>query len=372
MISKGNFLGLLRKALHPLFATTVLAPTLLASVYFGLLASDVYVSESRVVIRTPEKPSGSALGVILKGTGFATNSDEIDVAQSAVLSRDALKFLNRKEAFRKAFSRSDISVFDRFAPLGINDSFEDLFIKFRKQVSVERESGGNIVVLRVMAFTPQDARYFNEQLLEIAEGTVNRLNERGRSDLIKFASEEVDEAQSKVQTAAVALAAFRQRTQIVDPDKQAAIKMQMIAKLQDELIATRSQIRGLQAVAPRNSQITVLQAKLRELRKDIRSETAAIAGAEKSLATASVEYQRLEVNNQVAAKQLTGALASLEEARNEARRKQGYVERIAEPSLPDASLQPRRLYSIMTVLALGLIFWGIVNLLLAGIKEHVD
>lgn len=372
MMSERNFLGLLRKAVHPLFATTVLAPTFLAAVYFGLLATDIYISESRFVIRTPEKSSGSALGVILKSTGFATNSDESNTAQSAVLSRDALRILNQKEAFRNAFSRSDISIFDRFAPLGINDSFEDLFLRFEKQVSVQRESGGSIIVLKVMAFSPQEAQHFNEQLLQIAEGTVNRLNERGRSDLIKFASEEVDEAKLKAQAAAVALAAFRQRTQIVDPEKQAAIKMQMIAKLQDELIATRSQIRGLQAVAPRNSQIIVLQAKLRELQQDIRSETAGIAGAEKSLATASVDYQRLEVNNQVAAKQLAGALAALEEARNEARRKQGYVERIAQPSLPDASLQPKRLYSIMTVFALGLIIWGIVVLLIAGIKEHAD
>lgn len=371
-VNERQFLSSMRRLRDPLFVTTVLVPTFLATIYFGLLASNVYVSESRFVIRTPEKPAGSALGMLLRNTGFATNSDESNTAQSAVLSRDALNVLNQKEAFRKALTRSDISIFDRFAPLGMNDSFEDLFLRFRKQVSVEREPLGSIIVLRVRAFTPQEAQRFNAQLLEIAEGTVNRLNERGRTDLIKFASREVDEAKMKGHAAAVALANFRKRTRIVDPDKQSIVQMQMIAKLQDELIATRIQIRGLQEVAPRNPQIDVLRTKLGELKQNIRDETAGVAGGEGSLAAASVEYQRLEMDNQVSAKLLAGALASLEEARNDARRKQGYVERIAQPSLPDASLEPRRLFSILTTLALGLITWAIVKLLLAGIKEHVD
>lgn len=371
-MSSWNTPSFMRKLANPLFAITVIVPSLAAAGYYGFLASDIYVSESRFVVRMPEKSSSSALGVFLKSTGFSTSADDSLTAQSAVLSRDALRALNRKSAFHDAMTRPDVSVFDRFAPLGMHDSFEELFLRFKKQVTIERDTAGNISVLRVKAYTPQDAQHFNEQLLEIAEGTVNRLNERGRNDLIQFASKEVDEAKSKAQTAAIALAAFRQRTQIVDPEKQAAIQLQMIAKLQDELIATRSQIRGLEEVAPRNSQIAVLRAKVRELRQEIRSESANVAGADKSLATASVEYQRVELDNQVAAKQLAGALASLEAARNEAHRKQAYVERIAQPNLPDASLEPRRWRGFFSVIVVGLIIYLASSMLLAGLREHRD
>jgi capsular polysaccharide transport system permease protein len=40
---------------HWMFHVLVLVPTLLAAVYFGLIASDLYISESRFVIRQPEK-----------------------------------------------------------------------------------------------------------------------------------------------------------------------------------------------------------------------------------------------------------------------------------------------------------------------------
>jgi capsular polysaccharide transport system permease protein len=85
-----------------------------------------------------------------------------------------------------------------------------------------------------------------------------------------------------------------------------------------------------------------------------------------------VQYQKYFLEQQFADKQLTAALASLQEAQNEARRQQVYVERIAMPNKPDAPLEPRRLRGIFATLALGLVGWGIASMLLAGIKEHAQ
>lgn len=63
-------------------------------------------------------------------------------------------------------------------------------------------------------------------------------------------------------------------------------------------------------------------------------------------------------------------MTALQEARSEARRKQAYVERIAQPSLPDKAEEPRRLRGIFATLVLSLIAWAILTMLLAGIREH--
>jgi len=44
----------LRVLLSPLFFISVLLPTAVASVYYGLIASDTFVSESRFVVRSPQ------------------------------------------------------------------------------------------------------------------------------------------------------------------------------------------------------------------------------------------------------------------------------------------------------------------------------
>jgi capsular polysaccharide transport system permease protein len=52
--------------------------------------------------------------------------------------------------------------------------------------------------------------------------------------------------------------------------------------------------------------------------------------------------------------------------------KQLYVERLVQPSLPDKSMEPRRLRSIFTVFMLSMIGWGVASLLIASIREHAD
>ena len=113
-------------------------------------------------------------------------------------------------------------------------------------------------MLTVRAYNPRDAFRFNEQLLEMSEATVNRLNERGRLDLVRYAEQEVAEAKLRSQTAATALASYRNRSGIVDPEKQAAVQMQMISKLQDQLIAAKTELAQLQRYTPDNPRIPVV------------------------------------------------------------------------------------------------------------------
>jgi capsular polysaccharide transport system permease protein len=63
-------------------------------------------------------------------------------------------------------------------------------------------------------------------------------------------------------------------------------------------------------------------------------------------------------------------MTSLQSAEDEAQRKQAYIERIAAPSRPDKAAEPRRLRGIFTTFLLGLVAWGIIRLLLAGLREH--
>lgn len=357
-------------SIDKLFLFIVVLPTVAAALYFGLFASDVYISESRFVVRSPEKPAATGLGVILKTAGFANAGDEIYAAKDYVVSRDALRSIDRGSAFAKAYGNGSVSIFDRFNPIGIGGTFEDLYKYYLGKVGIDHDTTSTITKLTVRAYTAKDAQRFNEQLLEMAEATVNRLNERGRHDLIHFAEVEVSDAEGKAQLAGKALAAFRNREGVVDPERQALVQMQMISKLQDELISAKTQRAQLQRFAPRNPQMQSLDTQIATLQNEIGDQTRMVAGNNKSLAGNAAEYQRLQLASQFADKQLASALTSLEEAKNEARRKQAYVERIVQPNLPDSPLEPRRLRGIFATLIVGLVIWGILVMLLAGVREH--
>ena len=79
-----------------LFLLVVMLPTMVAIMYYGFMAADVYISESRFVVRSPERQTASPLGVLLKGTGFSRSLDDSYTIQDYILSRDALTALDEE------------------------------------------------------------------------------------------------------------------------------------------------------------------------------------------------------------------------------------------------------------------------------------
>jgi capsular polysaccharide transport system permease protein len=371
-VAKRFFLRI--KGINRLFLLTVFLPTLLAGIYFGLIASDVYISESRFVVRSPERQTASPLGSLFKGTGFSRSQDDSYTVQNFILSRDALQQLNEKLDLKETFSSPNIDIFNRFAGLDRwHDSFEDLHHYYQKKiVTLGFGSISSISTLTTRAFSAEAAYRANQQLLEMSEALINQLNERGRQDMIRFADGEVALAESKAKAAALALSSYRNQKGVIDPEQQSIIQLQQVAKLQDELIATNAQLSQLQTFTKNNPQIPSLQQRVENLQKGIDAEINRVAGGDRSLAGKAAEYQRLALDREFADKQLGSALVSLEQARNEAQRKQLYLERIVQPSTPDMAMEPRRVRGVLTTLVLGLIAWGILTMLLAGIREHQD
>jgi capsular polysaccharide transport system permease protein len=48
------------------------------------------------------------------------------------------------------------------------------------------------------------------------------------------------------------------------------------------------------------------------------------------------------------------------------------LERIVQPNQPDIAIEPRRFRAVVIVLLLGLLAWGIMSLLVASIREHMQ
>ncbi|WP_255428335.1 hypothetical protein [Ramlibacter cellulosilyticus] len=358
--------------LSPLFLLCVVLPTALAIVYYGVLASDVYLSESRFVVRSPQRQVTSPLGSLLQGVGFSRAPDDNYTVQDYVLSRDALRVLDTQLKVGKSYGDPGIDRVSRFAGLWPDDSFEALHRYYRKMVSVQIDPTSSIATLTVRAYTAQDAAAINRLLLAQGEELVNRLNERGRQDMIRFATAEVVQASQSAREAAVALSNYRGAEGVVDPERQAAVQLQQVAKLQDELIATSTQLAQIKALTPQNPQIGALENRAHTLRAAIDAESGKVTGGNGALTRKAPMYQRLVLDADFANKQLASALTSLETARNEARRQQVYLERIAQPSVPDMAQEPRRVRGVIAVLGLGLVAWGILALLLAGIREHQE
>lgn len=369
---KGSVFFAKIKGLNILFLLTVILPTVFSIIYFGFIASDIYVSESRFIIRTPDKPAttASSLTSVLKGTGMSRSSDDAYAVSDYILSRDALKKIDEALSYRKKVSNSNLDILSRFPGLDWDDSFEALHSYYQKQVDLQLDTTSPNITLVVRAFSAEDAKNINELLLSLGEKLVNEMSERARADMIKFASAEVAAAEEKSRKAAIALSRYRDQQGVIDPEQQAAVQLTSIGKLQEALITLKTQLVQLQTFTKDNPQIPVLKKQIEAVQREIDLETDKVAGGSGSLSGKAVEFKLLALDRDFADKQLTTALASLEQARTSAQRKQLYLERIVQPNKPDYAVEPRRIKNIFTVFVLGCVAWGILSLFISGVKEH--
>lgn len=361
-----------KKRLSWSFFIIVVIPSIFSVLYFGLIASDRYVSSSSFVIRSPQKSNSvGGLSAFLQSSGFSRSQDDAYVVNDYMMSRDAVQQLQDKLNLKQIYTQPQIDFLSKFDLFGLDNTMENLYKYYQKRVKVTLESTSSISTLEVRAYSAKEAYDINNNLLNIAEDLVNSLNARGRNDLIKSSQNEVQIAQQKVEEISAQMVSFRSQNQIFDLEKQATIDLQLISKLQDQLILVQTQIAQIQSVTPDNPQISILKEREKSMEGQIaKIKNQMLGSTSKSYNSKSTEYERLNIEKEMAVKQLAAAMATLEQNKNEAQRKQLYLERIAQPNLSDSATEPKRLKNILATILISLILWGIFSLLAAGVREH--
>ncbi|WP_175925861.1 hypothetical protein [Burkholderia cepacia] len=368
--SAGTLLGRMDK----LFVLCVIVPFVVSALYFGLMASDIYVSQSSFIIRTPSKSNQSSgfMGQLLQTTGISRASDDTYAVNNYLTSRDALASLNAGARYEAAYSGGKADIFSRFGLFPQRRTFEDLFKYFGDHANVQFDSDTGISTLEVHAFSASEAKDLNEHLLELGEQRINQMNDRAQQDLVTYAQREVVLAESNLKQAATALSQYREKQAVFDPNLQSSLILQSVTKLQGELVASKIQLAQLKAVSPSNPQIGALEVKIKSLQDQVDAASKNVTNGQSSLAFKSPAYERLELDKQFADKQLAAAVTSLETARSDAQRQHLYLERISQPNAPDKPLLPRRIRTVLAILAIGFVVWCTLKLLIASIKEHRD
>ncbi len=363
----GAFFG----SLNIWFWALVGLPTLIAGVYYFALASDLYLSEVKFVVHGPAKGASSALSAMLSSAAASSVSEDTFAVHEYLLSRDAVRRLEREDDLRSLLGRPEGDLISRYPGVWYwRKDFEALYKAYSRFVSVEVDSGSGVSTLQVKAYRPEDAQRIAQALLTFSEQLVNTLNERARNDALAVFRSEVDGTEQHIAQIQSQLTAYRIKAKMLDPKTASAGPLELLAQMNGQLASSKGQLAEIIRNSPNSPHIPLIRTRIGSLEKLIAEERAKITGADNSVATALSEYERLDVQRLLAEKILASALTSLEAARLEAQRQQLYLETIAQPNLADYPLYPKRFVSFATVAVTCLLAYGIAWLLVASVREH--
>lgn len=356
------------------FFLFVIVPTLLAMVYYGFIASDVYISESRFVIKSPDQKRSqtSTLANLIQTTGLSAGQEQTNEVLAFVRSRDALKALEKSPGIRAQFSTPEADFLSRFPKPFRQDSFEDLFSYYGEMVDARLDSDTGLAVIKVKAFAAQDAYAINNKLLGLSEGLVNRLNARAQNNSIDEAQKQVDLATVKAKEARVALAQYRNSQALIDPANQAESVLEISSGLVAQRAALQAQLDQMQQVAPGNPSIPAVRNRIAAISSQIALQDGRVTGSNSGIASKLGGYENLVVDQEFATQRLNAANTALAQASAEAVRQQFYLERVVDPNVPDSPILPRRFINILIVAAAALCLYFIGWMFAVGILEHAS
>jgi capsular polysaccharide transport system permease protein len=189
----------LAKRFDLLFLALVIVPTALAALHFLLLAADVYVSESRFVLRGATIRPAAEVATLPSRMGLdigARHRDEVLVADY-LRSREALKDLAALLSYQEILSRPQLDLLNRYPGLA-GPGFDAMYARYGKLVTLEFEPTSGVNVLRTRGYTPADAKAVNEALLKLAESAAKQMAQRAQQEAARAAEAGVVNAQRRL------------------------------------------------------------------------------------------------------------------------------------------------------------------------------
>jgi capsular polysaccharide transport system permease protein len=354
------------------FALLVLAPFAVSVWYLWARAADQYHSEVAFSIRSEEGSSAGAaaglLGALTKmGSGSASDTD---ILFEYIRSQKIVEEIDDEIDLREMYRRADDPVF----ALGSSPSIEALLNEWRRMVEVSYDSSGGIIHVRANAFTPEDARAIATTILAHSGALVNRLSDQAREDAVRFARQELSEAEVHLRDMRQRVADFRRDNRIVDPSTDAAGQSGLLNALQSQLAqALVDRDVMLSYADPNDQRVQQVNRRIDAIGERIEAERSSLGIAEGKAGTLPqvlAAYEELQVDLEFANTAYTQALSGLTAARAEARRQSRYLAPHIEPTFAESSLYPRRtLLAGLTGLFL-LLGWGIAMLIYYNVRDN--
>lgn len=358
------------RSLNIWFWAIVGLPTLLAGVYFFAIASNQYMSEAKFIVHSPAKGAARLFTAMLSSSAGSTSEDTYAV-RDYLMSRDAVRRLEREDDLRSLLGRPEADPISRFpGVLFWRNDFEALYDAYSRFVTVDIDTTSGISTLEVKAYRPQDAKRIASALLAFSEQLVNELNARARRDTLASFKKEVADTEKNIIEIQDKLTAYRIKRNMLDPKSAATGPVELLAQMNAKLAVAEAQLTEIERNAPHSPQVRLVRTRIASLEKLIAAQRAKITGDNGSIATSLSEYERLNGELKLSEKTLVSAFASLEAAKLQVQRQQIYLETIEQPHAADYPIYPKRFASFAIVAVSCMLVYGIAWLLISGIREH--
>ncbi len=357
------------------FALLVVLPVLCAYIYYGLIAAGKYSVEFRFSVRSATElvADEDNIALMIKGGKSGTHENGIlpYMAADYLRSRNVVRELDRDGWLRSLFSRDQADCLSRF---DTSKSDDDLWHYWREMISVSVNRVSGLVLVRVLAFTPEDALALARAASVSAEKMIDSVAMRERQDAMFSAEQELESASLRYSAALTAMRDVRNQEGTVDPKQTIKSSAEtLLGVMREKLSLERDRDANRTVLSDDAPQQKVLSDQIRALGSKVASLTEALTSQRKNAKTAAqsiAQFEKQELETRFSKTLLEVAQASYERARQESERQHVYFALFVEPKKPEIAEYPRRARSVAFAGICAFSLWSVMLLAAAGIRDR--
>lgn len=339
-------------------------------VYYTLIASPRYISETKFIIKQAGSPQLALTGLAALGSSSSSTKDAL-ILKEYIESRAMALSLNKLLSLKKHYQQEE---WDWFSRLGLDTSTEDYIEYFQEHINVQYDELSEVLSVELQTFQPEFSLQVTKEILKLSETFINQLGDKVVQQQMKYAQKEVDRSYDILKQHKLTLLNFQQEYQLYDPKQQGFALATAINQLEVDIIKQETELKSLLAFMKKDSAevkskkiiLAALNAQLLEEKEKITNT------GQQSINKIKMEFEEISLTTLFATDLYQSSLAAMEQARVEVYSSLKYILIITNPSLAEDSEYPRRLYSILTWFISILLVYGIGRLIISIIKEHQE
>lgn len=348
----------------------VVACFAIAVLYFGLIASDRYVSRAQLVIKQADQIKMLPDALSMLGIG-GSNHEDVLLVQDYLNSPDMLAKLDKELGLKAHYQSHDIDYFSR---LSGDVSQEDFLKYYRDHLSLRLDDLSGVLTVELQAFDPAYGQRVVNLMLKESEGFINKLGHQVALEQLAFVEKEVDRAYQRVQDEKAKVLDFQNQHNLISPESTSTARLGVVSQIESELASQQAQLKQLQSYMKDTAPAVIsIKARVKALAEQLAQEKARLTGTDQNaMNEVTARYMDIQTQATLAVDLYKSGLISLEQARVEAYRKLKYLLVVSQPTLAQDAEYPRRLYNLATIGVLLCLMYGLIVMGLATLREHQD
>ena len=339
-------------------------------VYIVFIKSELYESNTNVIIKNLDNKTPAIEGFsLLLPAGSSTQ--DVFLLQAYLESFDELQKLDKKFQLKKHYLSDEVDIVERLKPWSTKEDFLKLY-NSRLQIVYDQTSG--IMSIGFLHTDPKTSYEIVKQLVKDANEQINKYNKLVAEKQLKFITKQVETNKKALDESIKKLQEFQNKYLLLDPTQTAQSQFALVANLEAQLVAKKAKLSELsQYMNDKSFEIIRLKNEIKEAEKTLSKMKKSLAGKDKkSLNIYIFEFERLKGMVELNKELYKQSLLQLEQIKTEINKNSKMLLEITKPFIPQGYKYPEKLKDIITLALILLLLYGIVSLIEAIIKEHMD